>query len=115
MKAYLKNYRQSPRKVRLITSLIKGKNVIEAKAELKFLPKRASEPILKLLNSAVSNAKNQNKSDNLVIKDIQVNKGVVLKRMLPTARGRATQMHKHSSHIKIELGIKSQELRKKGL
>ena len=107
MRAYLKNYRQAPRKVRLVTDLIKGKSVVQAKAELQFLPKRASGPILKLLNSAVTNAKiqNQNNPNNLVIKDIQVNKGTVLKRMLPTARGRATQMHKHSSHIKIELGL----------
>ena len=58
MKAFLKNYRQSPRKVRLVADLIKGKGVTEALLELDFLAKRASAPIKKLLVSAVSNAKN---------------------------------------------------------
>ena len=57
MKAFLKNYRQSPRKVRLVAGLIKGKSVAQAIAELDFLAKRAGLPIKKLLLSAVANAK----------------------------------------------------------
>jgi len=57
MKAFLKNYRQSPRKVRLVANLVKGKNVDKAIIELDFLPKRAGIPIKKLLLSAIANAK----------------------------------------------------------
>ena len=71
MKAFLKNYRQSPRKVRLVANLVKGKKVIEALPELDFLAKRAGFPIKKLLLSAVANAVNMGISkDNLYIKEI---------------------------------------------
>ncbi|HEY9582834.1 MAG TPA: 50S ribosomal protein L22 [Candidatus Paceibacterota bacterium] len=108
MKASLKNYRQSPRKVRRVTDLIKGKSVERALAELKHLPKRASGPVLKLLNSAIANS---NEKDNLYVKNIRVDKGIVLKRSMPMAMGRAFPIHKHSSHVHIELGKK--ELGKK--
>src|SRR3989344_9314270 len=104
MKASLKNYRQAPRKVRLVTDLIKGKSVEGARAELSYLPKRAAGPILKLLNSAVSNSPGK---DNLYVKNITVDKGVVLKRSMPRAHGRAFPIHKHSSHIFMELGTKA--------
>ncbi|HEY4506337.1 MAG TPA: 50S ribosomal protein L22 [Candidatus Paceibacterota bacterium] len=113
MKAYLKNYRQAPRKVRVVSDLIKNKSVLEALAQLAVLPKKASAPIQKLLKSAISNAKNSGEEDtsSLFIKQIKVDKGLVLKRSLPTARGRATQVHKHASHITLELGIRNRELR----
>ncbi|HEY4493582.1 MAG TPA: 50S ribosomal protein L22 [Candidatus Paceibacterota bacterium] len=104
MKAKLNNYRQAPRKVRLVTDLIKGKGVERAQAELAHLPKRAGAPILKLLNSAIANASEKN---NLYIKSISVDKGIVLKRSMPRAMGRAFPIHKHSSHIKLELGIRA--------
>jgi len=104
MKAALKNYRQAPRKVRLVTDLIKGKSVENAKAELKHLPKRAAEPVLKLLNSAVANAGGK---DNLYVKDITVDRGVIMKRSMPRAHGRAFPIHKHTSHVFIELGIRA--------
>ncbi len=105
MKAILKNYRQSPRKVRLIAGLIRGKNVLEATTELSFLAKRASLPIKKLIDSAVANAK-QNHSiakDNLFIKKIEVNKGIVLKRSMPRARGSASRINKRCSTVTLEL------------
>ncbi|MEK7535561.1 MAG: 50S ribosomal protein L22 [Patescibacteria group bacterium] len=110
MKASLNNYRQAPRKVRLVTDLIKGKSVEKAKTELAHLSKRASTPILKLLNSAIANSNlNLNESDknNLFIKSISVDKGIVLKRSMPRAHGRAFPIHKHTSHIKLELARKS--------
>lgn len=81
MKAFLKNYRQSPRKVRLVTDLVKGKTVKQALVELSFLPKRASLPIKKLIESAAANAKSTNKAnvEDLVISNITVDKGIVLK------------------------------------
>lgn len=105
MKAILKNYRQSPRKVRLVATLIKGKSVAMAERELQFLVKRASDPILKLLQSAIANAKqNSNiEREGLVVKDVRVDKGIVLKRMMPRAMGSASRINKRTSHIVITL------------
>lgn len=106
MKATLKSYRQAPRKVRLVTNLIKGKTVPRALAELEVLPKRASGPIKKLLLSAVANAKeNASVSDReaLFIKEARVDQGVILKRFMPKSHGSASPIHKHTSHVMIEL------------
>lgn len=108
MKAILKNYRQSPRKVRLVADLIRGKSVKRAESELAFTPKRASLVLSKLINSAVANAKVKEgiSKDSLYIKDIQVNEGRTLHRSMPMSRGRAFRIHKRSSHIDIKLGVK---------
>ena len=107
MKAFLKNYRQSPRKVRLVASLVKGKNVNEALAELDFLAKRAGFPIKKLLLSAIANAVNMGISkDNLIIKELRVDKGIVMKRMMPAAMGTGHRINKRTSHITILLAEK---------
>lgn len=104
MKAFLKNYRQSPRKVSLVTGLIKGKRVSEAFVLLENLPKRASLPIHKLIVSAVSNAKQAGvNEDNLIIDSITVDKGIVLKRSMPRARGSASRINKRTSHVKLSL------------
>jgi large subunit ribosomal protein L22 len=111
MKAILKNYRQSPRKVRLVASFIKGRPVSEAEIKLNFLAKRASAPIKKLLLSAAANAKNNFgiEKENLVIKDFQVNKGIVLKRIMPRARGSASRINKRTSNLVITLIEKAQK------
>jgi large subunit ribosomal protein L22 len=108
MQASLTNYRQSPRKVRLVTNLVKGKTVNDALMSLRFLDKRAAHPIEKLISSAFANAKQQGtvSADDLIVFDIQVNKGVVLKRMMPRARGSAARIHKHSSHVLLVLAPK---------
>lgn len=108
MKAILSNYRQSPRKVGLVAGLIRGKTVAQARVALKFANKRASLPIAKLLESAVANAKNLGVSnvELLKIQEIQVNKGRVLKRSLPRARGSASRLNKRSSHVSIILAEK---------
>ena len=107
MKAFLKNYRQSPRKVRLVASLMKGKNVAGAMAELEFLPKRASGPIKKLLFSAVANAKNMGvEMDNLFIKELRVDKGITMKRMMPAAMGTGHRINKRTSHLNLLLAEK---------
>ncbi len=104
MKAFLKNYRQSPRKVRLVTELIKGKRVADAFVYLNALSKRASSPISKLLTSAISNAKQTGAlEENLYIDNITVNKGIVLKRSRPRARGSASRINKRTSHVTINL------------
>ncbi len=106
MEATLTNYRQSPRKVRLVAGLIKGKTVPKALIELEVLPKRAAAPIKKLIASAVANANHnfQVDSANLVVANCTVNKGRVLKRSQPMSRGRAFAIHKHSSHVVLTLG-----------
>lgn len=107
MKAILTNYRQAPRKVRLVTALVSGKPVARALAELRALPKRASGQIEKLIMSAVSNAKaNKGVSvENLTIKSARVDKGFVLKRRMPRARGSAFPINKRSSTVVIELAL----------
>jgi large subunit ribosomal protein L22 len=105
MKSYLKNYRQSPRKVRLVADAVRGKKVDIALRDLEFVTKRATDPIAKLIKSAVANAKNNNNisEDNLFVKEIQVNKGIVLKRIMPRARGSAARINKRSSHVSVTL------------
>lgn len=107
MKAVLKNYRQSPRKVRLLADLVRGKKVVKALEVLSFTNKRAAEPVVKLINSAVANAKQHGADvEKLFIKSIAVDKGIVLKRFMPRARGSAAQILKRASHISVELGSK---------
>jgi large subunit ribosomal protein L22 len=104
MRAFLKNYRQAPRKVRLVANLIKGKNVKGAIAELDFLPKRATFPIKKLLLSAIANAGALGiEKDNLFIKELRVDKGIVMKRMMPAAMGTGHRINKRTSHITLVL------------
>lgn len=107
MKAILKDYRQSPRKVRLIADLIRGKKVKEALQTLQFVNKRASEPFAKVIKSAEANAVSQGKNaESLFIKAVAVDKGTVLKRFMPRARGTASRINKRNSHISVELGEK---------
>ena len=107
MKAFLKNYRQAPRKVRLVAALLAGKSVAGAITELDFLAKRAGLPIKKLLLSAVNNAKQMGISpDNLFIKELRVDKGITMKRMMPRAMGRGHRINKRTSHINLVLAEK---------
>jgi large subunit ribosomal protein L22 len=107
MKAILKNYRQSPRKVRLVADVIRGKKVADALAMLKFVDKRAASPFAKVVASAVANAVQAGKSpERLFVKSVAVDKGTVLKRFTPRARGSASRINKRNSHIQVELGEK---------
>lgn len=99
--AKLKNYRQSPRKVRLLADLVRGKTAEHAINLLATLPKRGSEPMIKLIESAVANSKMS--SREVVISTIQVNSGIVFKRMMPRARGRSAPIRKKSSTITMGL------------
>lgn len=99
-KAQLNYLRISPRKVRLAADLIRGLSVIEAEQQLRFCAKRAAEPLLKLLRSAVANANN---APDLYVSEIKVNPGPTLKRWRPRARGMAAMIRKRTSHIIIIL------------
>lgn len=104
MKAYLKNYRQSPRKVRLVADLIKGKPVSQALIILDTTPKRATTQLKKLVESAVANAKAKSVgTDTLIIKEIRVDKGITMHRFMPKAHGRASRFDKHSSNVILTL------------
>ena len=103
--AKLNDYRQSPRKVRLVANLIKGKKVEDAKSSISFLIKRASKPLSDLLDSAIANAAHNFNitADKLFVKEFRVDGGAVLKRRMPRARGMAYPIKKRTSHVFIEL------------
>ena len=104
-KAYLKYARISPRKVKIVLDLIKGKDLAEAYAIVKLTPKAASELIYKLLHSAEANAVNnfELNSEKLYVADCYANQGPTLKRMRAVARGRGTRINKKTSHITVVL------------
>ena len=96
--------RMAPRKVRLIGNMIKRMPVSEAEAQLIIHARRAADPMLKLLRSAIDNAK-KNGLDiaKTIVYEIRTDQGPMLKRSMPRAQGRSTPIHKHTSHIVITL------------
>ncbi len=104
MKASLKSHNQQPRKVRLVTDLVKGKKIDDAIKALTFLPKRAALPIKKLIESAVANAKQKGEdAENLRVADIRVDSAGMLVRYMPRAMGRAAPVRKRRSKIVVDL------------
>jgi len=105
--ASVKNYKATPRKMRLLADFVRGKNAKKALAELKFVNKRHAEGLAKVIASGVANAKNNHNidSENLVISDIQVQEGVAMKRHRPASRGRAMVFRRRLSHIHVELSV----------
>jgi large subunit ribosomal protein L22 len=104
----LKHLKISPRKVRLVADMIRGKKIDEAQVILGFAVKKGADPILKLLNSAVANVKNNSKKeiDGLFISKITVDEGPIAKRMMPRAKGRGDRIMKRSSHVTLVLDEK---------
>lgn len=104
-RAELRHTRISARKVKIVADLIRGKDVKEALAIIKFTPKAASEILEKLLKSAIANAENNHdmKSEDLYIAEIYANQGPTLKRIRPAAKGSAVRIRKRTSHITIIL------------
>ena len=112
--AQLNNLVISPRKVRAVTDLLKGLDVDAAIAQLRYLVRRPAKPLLKLLNSAVSNAKYSGFDKNyLYIKEIRVNEGMKLKRYKPKGFSLMMPIQKKTSHIKIVLDELPEEKKKK--
>jgi len=97
--------RISSRKVKIVIDLIRGKSVKEAEAILQYTPKAATEPVLKLLKSAVANAENnlELNRDDLYVAEVYANQGPTLMRFRPRAQGRASRIRKRTSHITIVL------------
>ena len=104
-RATLKFARISSRKVKIVADLIRGKDVDEALAIMKFTPKASSEVLEKLLKSAIANAENNHdkKHENLYVAEIFANQGPTLKRIRPAAKGSAVRIRKRTSHITIVL------------
>ena len=102
-KAYLRYVRISPRKVQIVCDLIRGKDINTAMALLMQTPKAASEPLVKLLKSAVANAENNHGMDpeKLYVAETYATPGPIIKRFMPRAQGRAYRINKRTSHITI--------------
>lgn len=104
MKASLKSHNQPPRKVRLVTELVKGKRVADALAQLAFLPKRAAYPIIKLIESAVANAKSKGEDiSTLKVKNITVDSAGMTVKYMPRAMGRGAPVRRRKSQVHVEL------------
>jgi large subunit ribosomal protein L22 len=112
--AQLNDYRQSPRKVRLVAGLIRGKKVQESIDILTTTVKRASDPIISLLRSASANAQNNFslKTEDLFVKSLTVDGGAILYRRMPRARGMAYPIRKRTSHLNLILGVQEPEVKK---
>ena len=107
MKAFLKNNRQAPRKVRLIADAVRSRTVEEALAILSHTPNKAAPTLRKLIMSAAANARQEDvsiKDSELFIKTITVDKGITYVRYMPRAFGRASPINRESSHIRVTLG-----------
>lgn len=111
VRAFQRTTRQSPYKMRLVIDQIRGKDVNEALALLRFSKKHAARQIEKVLHSAVANAEYKGRESNeavdvdtLYVKHAIINEGPKLKRFMPAAMGRATPVHKRTSHVEIVLG-----------
>lgn len=107
-KAVARFSRIAPRKARQVIDMIRGKRVGDAQTILKFTPRFAAEVIGKVLNSAIANAENNHKMnrDRLYISEAYVDQGPTMKRYMPRAQGRASAIHKRTSHITIVVAEK---------
>lgn len=113
--ALLRNVPTSPRKMRLVTDLIRGQEVNKALDILKFSKQEASRRLEKLLLSAIANwqAKNEGvrlEESNLYVKEVQVDGGRILRRIQPAPQGRAYRIRKRSNHVTLVLGSRKQEV-----
>jgi large subunit ribosomal protein L22 len=109
-KATAKYIRIAPNKARQVVNLIRGKDVDEALAILKFTPKRVAEVVEKVLNSAIANAEHNYDMDreNLFVSKIYVDQGPTMKRYKPRAFGRADLIRKRTSHITVVVSEKEE-------
>src|SRR5437867_2939141 len=106
-KAVVRYVRMSPRKVRIVANMIRGKSVDDALGLLQLLPKKSARVIIKLVRSAAANVEDKAKGkadiDEYVVKAVQVDHGPIIKRWLPRAMGRANRVQRRTSHITVVL------------
>ena len=105
----LRYARISPQKCRLVADVVRGKPVGNAIATLRFMPKKGADLVRKVLESAVANAENNHElvEDDLVVREAYADEGPTIKRFRPRAMGRATPIHKRTSHLTITLTPKA--------
>jgi len=110
VRAVAKYVRVTPRKLRLVADLIRGKTAQEAWSILEFTPKRAAGPLKKVLESAIANAKHNNEmvAESLNVSRVLIDEGPVMKRFTPRARGRASAIKKRTSHITVVVAPKGE-------
>ena len=114
-RAIARYIRMTPRKLRLVVDLVRGRQVKDALEILKFVPKYGAKVVLKAINSAVANAENEPYKmdvENLYISAATVDQGPVLKRFIPRAQGRASAIRKRMSHVTIKLREREEPVRK---
>ena len=115
--AIARHVRMTPMKVRRVIDLVRGMDVTQALTVLQFAPQAASEPVGKVLDSAIANATNNFKldPDTLVVREAYVDEGPTLKRFRPRAQGRAYRIRKRTSHITVVVeSVTADSSRKKG-
>src|SRR5258706_2953356 len=113
--AKLRNYPTSPRKMRLLADLIRGKRIDNVLAELEFNPKHPAVPLRKLVLSAINNWKQKNEGGDetqLVVKTIFVDGARTLKRMRPAPQGRGYRVRKRSNHVTVIVDTKAEKIEK---
>lgn len=109
-RAQSKGLRMSARKARVLADMVRGKSVDEALTSLAFQARRAAGPLRKVLDSAVANADQRGMDlDKLVIADLQIDKGPLMRRFMPRAHGRAYRIRKQTSHIKVQLSESAED------
>jgi large subunit ribosomal protein L22 len=106
-KALLKSFRESPRRVRMVAQMIRGKKVDEALAVLRFQPRKAARMLTKVLNSAVANAEANEEADadKLIVTRVDVDGGPVHKRWIQRSMGRANRMARRTSHVTVHVDV----------
>lgn len=115
VKAKLKFLRMSPRKVRLLADMVRGRKVTTALETLSLMNKRGASPIFKLIQSAMANAKHNHAlvPEDLRVKTITVDGGPVTKRWMPKAHGRATPVRQRTSHVNLVLEVVAKKVKNK--
>jgi large subunit ribosomal protein L22 len=102
-RAFLKGFRESPRRVRMVADMIRGKKAADALAILRFQQRKAAKMLTKVLNSAIANASENDEADadTLVVTRVDIDGGPVQKRWLPRSMGRANRLNKRTSHVTV--------------
>jgi large subunit ribosomal protein L22 len=106
-RAFLKGFRESPRRVRMVAEMIRGKKAEDALAILAFQPRKAAKMLTKVLNSAIANATENDEADAdaLVVTKVEIDGGPIQKRWLPRSMGRANRLNRRTSHVTVTVDV----------
>jgi large subunit ribosomal protein L22 len=106
-RAFLKGFRESPRRVRMVAEMIRGKKAEDALSILAFQPRKAAKMLHKVLNSAIANATENDEldADQLVVTRVEIDGGPIQKRWLPRSMGRANRLARRTSHVTVTVDV----------